>query len=459
MARFDYDLFVIGAGSGGMRAARASAAYGAKVVIAEDNRVGGTCVIRGCVPKKLLVYGAHVREEIEDAAGYGWTIENASFDWPTLIANKDREIARLEAVYRDLLAASSVMLVEGRARLLDPHTVEIAGKQITADKILIANGAHPVRPEGFTPENSITSNEAFHLEKLPKRIAVLGGGYIAVEFAGIFNGLGSQVTQIYRGEQILRGFDDDLRHGLAAELRVKGIDLNLKTHVKRIEKAGNAWRLTLDDDSDLEIDRIMCATGRVPNTADLGAEAAGVALGDGGAVKVDAFSQTSQPNIYAIGDVTNRLNLTPVAIREAMAFADTVFGGRPWAMDHDTVASAVFSQPPIGTVGLTETAARRRFGALDIYKASFRPMKHTLSRRKERTVMKLVVERSTQRVRGAHMLGVDAPEIIQSLAVAVKMGATKQQFDEAVAVHPTAAEEFVTMRSKEPEPAGVKAAS
>jgi glutathione reductase (NADPH) len=453
MAGYDYDLFVIGAGSGGVRAARVSSAYGARVAIAEDYRVGGTCVIRGCVPKKLLVYAAHVREEIEDAAGYGWTIESANFDWPTLIANKDREIARLEAVYRDLLASSKVTLVEGRAQLVDPHTVAIAGKRISAETILIANGAHPVRPEGYTAENSITSNEALQLEKLPRRIAVIGGGYIAVEFAGIFNGLGSEVTLAYRGDQILRGFDDDLRHGLANELKHKGIRLSLKARHTGIEKAKHGFRLAMSDGNDHDVDTILCATGRIPNTRDLGAEAAGVQLDEIGAVKVDAYSRSSQPNIYAIGDVTNRLNLTPVAIREAMAFADTVFGNKPWAMDHSIVASAVFSQPPIGTVGLSEADARKRHGALDIYKAGFRPMKYTLSGRKERTLVKLVVERSTQRVLGAHMLGLDAPEIIQSLAVAVKMGATKQQFDEAVAVHPTAAEEFVTLRTKEPDPA------
>jgi glutathione reductase (NADPH) len=453
MAGYDYDLFVIGAGSGGVRAARVSSAYGAKVAIAEDYRVGGTCVIRGCVPKKLLVYAAHVSEEIEDAAGYGWTIERANFDWATLISNKDREIARLEAVYRDLLANSKVALVEGRARLVDPHTVTVGGNTITANTILIANGAHPVRPEGFTAENSITSNEALQLEALPKRIAVIGGGYIALEFAGIFHGLGSEVTLAYRGHQILRGFDDDLREGLAVELKRKGIQLSLNRRHTAIEKTPHGYRLVMTDGHEYEVDTIMCATGRVPNTRDLGAKEAGIALDHIGAVKVDAYSRTSQPNIYAIGDVTNRLNLTPVAIREAMAFSDTVFGNRPWAMDHSTVASAVFSQPPIGTVGLTEATARERHGALDIYKAGFRPMKYTLSGRKERTLVKLVVERSTQRVLGAHMLGLDAPEIIQSLAVAVKMGATKQQFDEAVAVHPTAAEEFVTLRTKEPDPA------
>ncbi len=453
MAGYDYDLFVIGAGSGGVRAARVSAAYGAKVAIAEDYRVGGTCVIRGCVPKKLLVYASHVREEMEDAAGYGWTIEGVRFDWPALIANKDREIARLESVYRDLLASSKVALAEGRARLVDAHTVAVAGRNITAETILIANGAHPVRPEGYTAENSITSNEAFQLKRLPRRILIVGGGYIAVEFACIFHGLGSEVTLAYRGEQILRGFDDDLREGLATELKRKGIRLSLKVRHTGIDNTREGYRVSMSDGSSHDVDTIMCATGRVPNTRDLGTGAAGVALDGNGAVQVDAYSRTSQPNIYAIGDVTNRLNLTPVAIREAMAFADTVYGGKPWAMDHRTVASAVFSQPPIGTVGLTEAQARQRHGALDIYKAGFRPMKYTLSGRKERTLVKLVVDRASQRVLGAHMLGLDAPEIIQSLAVAVKMGATKQQFDEAVAVHPTAAEEFVTLRTKEPEPA------
>jgi glutathione reductase (NADPH) len=452
MATYDFDLFVIGAGSGGVRAARLAAGYGARVVIAEDYRIGGTCVIRGCVPKKLLVYAAHVREEIEDAAGYGWAIPEAKFDWPTLVANKDREIARLEAAYRKLLASAKVEIIEGRACLLDHHALQICGRRITADKILIATGAHPVRLPGYDGANSITSNEAFQLERLPERIAIIGGGYIAVEFAGIFNGLGSRVSLLYRGDQILRGFDDDLRYGLAKELSAKGIDLKLHAVVHGIEATGKSWRLSLGDGSRLEVDRVMVATGRRPTTQDLAAEAAGVELAHHGAVKVDAYSKTSRDNIYAIGDVTDRLNLTPVAIREAVAFADTVYGDHPWAMDYETVASAVFSQPPIGTVGLTEEAARRRHGTIEVYKSSFRPMKHTLSGRDERTLMKLVVDRVSQRVLGAHMLGPDAPEIIQAIAIAVKMGATKQQFDEAVAIHPTAAEEFVTMRIKEPEP-------
>ena len=452
MASYDFDLFVIGAGSGGVRAARLAAGYGARVAIAEDYRIGGTCVIRGCVPKKLLVYAAHVREEIEDAAGYGWTIPGPKFDWPTLIAQKDREIARLEAAYRKLLAGAGVEIIEGRVRFLDHHTLEVAKRRITADKILIATGAHPIRLPGYDSANSITSDEAFHLERLPERIAIVGGGYIAVEFAGIFNGLGSRVSLLYRGDQILRGFDDDLRHGLANELSRKGIDLRLHAVVHGVEASGKCWRLSLGDGRRIDVDRVMLATGRRPTTQELGAEAAGVELAHHGAVKVDAYSKTSRDNIYAIGDVTDRLNLTPVAIREAVAFADTVFGQHPWAMDHETVASAVFSQPPIGAVGLTEAAARQRHGAIDVYKSSFRPMKHTLSGRDEKTLMKLVVDRSSQRVLGAHMLGPDAPEIIQALAIAVKMGATKQQFDEAVAVHPTAAEEFVTMRFKEPEP-------
>jgi glutathione reductase (NADPH) len=452
MPRYDYDLFIIGAGSGGVRAARVAAGYGARVAIAEESRVGGTCVIRGCVPKKLLVYGSHVREEIEDARAYGWTVEAARFDWPTLIANKDREIDRLNGIYKKLLADPGVRLIESRAMLADPHTIEIGGRRITAETILIATGAWPVMPKEPGAELGITSNEAFHLPQLPKRIIVAGGGYIAVEFAGIFNGLGSKVTQLYRGEQILRGFDDDIRSTLAAEMRKKGIDLRVGTIIRHTEKIGDVLRATLSDGSTLEVDHIMYAIGRKPHTANMGLEAVGVALGADDAVMVNEYSQSKQPHIYAIGDCTNRLNLTPVAIREGQAFADTVFGKRPTAVDHHGVPSAVFSQPPVGTVGMTEAFARLDCGAVDIYRTSFRPLKHTLTGREERTMMKLVVERATQRVVGAHMVGADAPEIIQAIAIAVKLGATKQQFDQTVAIHPTAAEEFVTLRTALPEP-------
>ncbi len=453
MSEFDFDLFVIGAGSGGVRASRMSAGYGAKVAIAEESRVGGTCVIRGCVPKKLLVYASHFHEDFADAAGYGWSIDEARFDWPTLIANKDREIDRLNAIYKKLLAGSHVELIEQRAVLRDRHTVEVGGKRVTAKHILIAAGGWPHKPDLPGIEHAITSNEAFHLPQLPHRVVVVGGGYIAVEFAGIFNGLGAKVTQLYRGPQILRGFDDDLRHFLAGEIAKKGIDLRLNSDVAAIDQTDAGYRVTLQDGSTVMTDCILYATGRYPKTDGLGLEAAGVEIGADGAVKVDAYSRTTADNIYAIGDCTNRVNLTPVAIKEGMAFADTVYGNKPWAMDHATIASAVFSQPPLGSVGLTEAEARRQYGALDIYKASFKPLKHTLSGRDERTLMKLVVDRASQVVLGAHMVGLDAPEIIQSVAIAVKMRATKAQFDQTVAVHPTAAEEFVTMRVPEPDPA------
>ena len=452
MSQFDVDLFVIGAGSGGVRASRMASGYGAKVAIAEESRVGGTCVIRGCVPKKLLVYAAHFHEDFADAAGYGWTIDEAHFDWATLIANKDHEIDRLNGIYKKLLAGSNVELIEQRAVLRDRHTVEVGGRRITARHILVAVGGWPQKPDLPGIEHAITSNEAFHLSRLPDRVVVVGGGYIAVEFAGIFNGLGAQVTQLYRGPQILRGFDEEVRHFLAAELGKKGIDLRLNSDVASIDKTASGYRLTLLDGSTLEADCILYATGRRPKTDGLGLEAAGVEIGTDSAVKVDAYSRTNVDNIYAIGDCTNRVNLTPVAIKEGMAFADTVFGNKPWPMDHATIASAVFSQPPVGAVGLTEAAARQQYGAVDIYKASFKPLKHTLSGRDERTLMKLVVDRASQVVLGAHMVGLDAPEIIQAIAIAVKMRATKAQFDQTVAVHPTAAEEFVTMRVPEPDP-------
>jgi glutathione reductase (NADPH) len=447
MVSYDFDLFVIGGGSGGVRGARMAAASGARVAVAEEYRYGGTCVIRGCVPKKLMVYASHFHEDFADAAGFGWSLGETAFDWPALITAKDREIGRLEAVYERLLAAAGVTALCGHARLLDDHRVGVGGQTFSAETILIATGGHPVFPPGHGWEHAVSSNEAFHLERLPERILVYGGGYIAVEFAGIFNGLGARVTQVYRGPQILRGFDDDVRDTLAGELVKKGIVLQVETTIDRIEKTDHGLAVHLSDGETVETDLLLAATGRRPNTGNLGLEAAGVELDAAGAVKVDGYSRSSRANIYAVGDVTDRIALTPVAIQEAMAFVDTVYLGRPRRMDHENVASAVFSQPPVGTVGLTEAEARDRHGALDIYRSSFRPMKHTLSGRDEKTMMKLIVERAGQKVVGAHMVGLDAPEIIQGIAVAIKAGATKAAFDATVGIHPTAAEEFVTMRA------------
>jgi glutathione reductase (NADPH) len=451
LTQFDYDLFVIGAGSGGVRAARVAAGFGARVAVAEADRPGGTCVIRGCVPKKLLVYAAHFREELEDAAAYGWTAD-ATFSWPTLIANKDREIARLEDIYRTLLKSAGASLYEGRATLVDPHTVEIAARRYTARHVLVATGGRPVRPEIPGAEFAITSDEAFQLAELPRRVLIVGGGYIGVEFGGIFHGLGAEVTIAYRGEQILRGFDDDVRHHLHDELVRKGFDVRLQCDLRTIERRGDgslaATIVTAGAPQQLELDAVMFATGRQPDTAGLGLEAAGVRIDANGAVIVDEYSRSSVPNIHAVGDVTNRVALTPVAIREGAAVATTLFGGRPVAMDHRDVPHAVFSQPPVGTVGLSEAEASTAYAAVNVYTATFRPLKYTLSGRNERTLVKLVVDAASQRVVGAHMVGPDAPEIIQGIAIAVKAGLTKEQFDATVAVHPTAAEEFVTLRDK-----------
>lgn len=447
MSQFDYDLFVIGAGSGGVRAARIAAGYGAKVAIAEESRVGGTCVIRGCVPKRLLSYAAHFHEDFEDSRNYGWTVGKSTFDWPTLIASKDREIDRLNGIYKKLLVESNVELIEARARLSDRHTIEIGSRSVTAKNILVAVGGWPERPRIPGAEHGITSNEVFHLPALPREVVIVGGGYIAVEFAGIFNGLGSKVTQLYRGEQILRGFDDDVRHFLAAETGKKGILIHNRAEVLRIEADGGEKLVTLADGSTIGCGLVLFATGRRAKTSGMGLVEAGVALRDSGAVAVDAESMTSTGNIHAIGDCTDRINLTPVAIREGHAYADSVFGGRRWSVDHATIASAVFCHPPVGVVGLSEGTARKAGRELDIYRADFRPLKHTISGRDERTLMKLVVDRESQVVLGAHMVGVDAPEIIQAIAIAVKMRATKAQFDAAIAIHPTAAEEFVTMRT------------
>ncbi len=452
MPNYDFDLFTIGAGSGGVASSRRAGSYGAKVAICEDSRVGGTCVIRGCVPKKLLVYGAQFADAFADAAGFGWHVAPPVHDWPALISAKDAEISRLEGIYRKLLADSGVRLIEGRGRLVAPHTVEVNGKRHTAERILIATGAHPVMPAIPGIEHVISSNEALDLPRLPRRIVIVGGGYIAVEFAGIFSGLGAEVTLVIRGEELLNGFDDDVRVTLAQELRNRGIEIRSRTAIARIDKLGSGYALRTQAGDELSADLVMYATGRRPNTRGLGLAEAGVACDDKGAVVVDEWSQTSVPEIYAVGDVTDRLNLTPVAIAEGRALAETLFNRNPMKIDHQNVPTSVFSQPPVGAVGLTERRARQLHGAVDIYRTRFRPMKHTLSGREERTMMKLVVDRLTDRVLGCHMVGADAPEIIQGIAIAVKCGATKRQFDQTIGIHPTAAEEFVTMRDKVPQP-------
>ncbi len=459
MAKHDYDLFVIGGGSGGVRGARMAAGTGARVAIAEEYRYGGTCVIRGCVPKKLFSYAAHFHEDFEDAAGFGWQVGARSFDWSRLIANKDKEIARLEGIYRRLLADAGVEALDGRARLLDAHRVQIGEKVVSAETILIATGGAPSLPPGPGWEHAVTSNECFHLERLPARVVVCGGGYIAVEFAGIFNGLGSRVTQVYRGPRVLRGFDEDVRETLSEEMAKKGITFAFERTIDAIEKKSDgSLTLTLSDGTSLDCDLLMAATGRRPNTTDLGLEAAVVAVSETGAVKVDDFSQSSQPNIYAVGDVTDRIALTPVAIAEAMAFVDTLYRGTPRAMNHADVPSAVFSHPPVSTVGLSESEAWAVHGALDLYRSSFRPLKHSLSGRNEKTMMKMIVARESQKVVGVHVVGLDAPEIVQGVAVAIKAGATKADFDATVGIHPTAAEELVTLRQPLPEPEEAEAA-
>jgi len=448
MSEFDVDLFVIGAGSGGVRAGRIAAQHGARVMVAEEDRVGGTCVIRGCVPKKLLVYASQFSEAFEDAAGYGWTVGETSFDWPTLIAAKDKEIQRLSDIYVRNLERAGATLVRQRAEFEDAHTVRLSdGSRVRAKTILIATGARAYRDPALPgAELAITSNEAFHLAELPKRIVIVGAGYIAVEFAGIFNGLGSEVTLVHRGPSILRGFDGEVAHMLTDEMTAKGVRFVLGEMPERIERRDNGLVLVTDKGSVCAADQVMLATGRRPNTDTLGLDKAGVAVDGAGAVIVDKFSQSNVPSIYAVGDVTNRINLTPVAIREGHAFADTVFGGREVAVDHADVPTAVFSQPEIGTVGLTEEKAIELYDSVDVYRTRFRPMKHILSGREERTLMKLVVEASTDRVLGAHILGPDAGEMAQLLGIAIKMRATKRDFDATMAVHPTAAEEIVTMR-------------
>ena len=451
MSRYDFDLFVIGAGSGGVRGARVSAQMGARVAIAEQNGFGGTCVLRGCIPKKLMVYASAFPEEFEDARAYGWTVDTPRFDWAAFIANKDQEIARISRVYRTLLEQSGVNIFHERAAVKDAHTIHLqdSNKDITAETLLVATGGYPSRQTGSEgAECCITSDDAFHLKQLPKHIVIVGGGYIALEFAHIFHGLGSQVTLVYRGTKVLRGFDEDLRDQLRASLQTKGIRLMLETGFRRCERTATGISAITLDGEEIEADHVMLAIGRLPSTRGLGLENAGVTLRPSGRVDVDAYSRSSVPNIYAIGDVTGRVELTPVAIHEAMCFAKTVYGGQPTASDHELVPTAVFTRPEIGTAGMTEERALARGYTIDIYKSSFRPLKNTISHRAERMFMKLVVCTETQQVLGCHIFGPDAGEMIQLVAIALKMGATKAQFDATIAVHPTMAEELVTMRTK-----------
>ena len=456
MPEYDYDLFVIGAGSGGVRAARLTALGGKRVAIAEEFRVGGTCVIRGCVPKKFMVMASDFAHQFKTAEGYGWTVE-ASFDWPTFLQTKDVEIARLSGIYVANLGKAGVDLIHGRAVLKDAHTVEVTHRDggesqtITAEKMLIATGGRPWMPADLPGvDHAITSQEAFHLPELPRRILIAGGGYIAVEFAGIFAGLGVETTLIYRGPNILRGFDDDVRAHLAGEIEKRGIKVILGCQHAAIEKTATGLVNRLENGMEIETDVIMFATGRVPHVKDLGLETAGVALNDKGAIQVDTLSKTTADNIWAIGDVTDRMNLTPVAIREAVAFHETVFKNNPQHFDYDGVATAVFSQPPVGTVGLSESEARHSCpGALDVYVSRFRPMKYAFTGSDEWMLMKLVVDAESQKVIGVHIVGPEAPEMIQLAAIAVKAGLTKAQWDATCAVHPTMAEELVTLKEKQ----------
>jgi len=448
---FDVDFFVIGAGSGGVRAARIAAGHGAKTLVAEESRIGGTCVIRGCIPKKLYVYASRFADDFRDAAAFGWNVGEPRFDWPTLVAAKEKEITRLSDAYRDNLARSGAKLIEQRAIVVDPHTVRLAdSSEISARHILIACGSRPVMPAGVEGlEHAITSNEIFDLEAFPRRLLVVGGGYIAVEFASLFQRLGAAVTQVMRGPNILRGFDDDMRNGMRDAMAKAGVAFRFGSLPTRIEKGPDgALRVTLSDGAAIEADQVLIATGRLPDTRGLGLEAAGVELSAAhGAVKVDENLTSNVPSIHAIGDATHRVDLTPVAIREGHALADRLFGPGAAPIRYDTIASTVFGTPELGAVGLTERAALGRFPRVDIYKTNFRPLKATVSGAPERTIMKLIVDGATQRVVGAHILGGEAGEMIQLVAVAMTMGATKADFDATVAVHPTAAEELVTMRS------------
>jgi glutathione reductase (NADPH) len=454
MSKYDYDLITIGAGSGGVRASRLSGKYGGKVAVIEESRYGGTCVIRGCVPKKLLVIGSHFAQTFEDAVGFGWSVQGATHDWGAMIAAKDKELDRLEGVYRRILRDSGVTTIDGRGVIADPHTVEVNGKRMTAEKILVAVGGWPSVPDFPGKEHVITSNEALDLKARPQRVVIVGGGYIAVEFAGIFNALGSDVTLVIRSGQVLRGFDQDVRATLAEELEKTGIKIRRDCIIRSVEKSGEAYSVMFDQGDEIMADCVMYATGRTPNTATLGLKEIGVKMNKKGAVQVDEWNRSSVESIFAVGDVTDRVNLTPVAINEGRVFAETFFNKNPMTLDYSNIASAVFSQPPVSVVGMTEEEARKS-QKVRLFISRFKPMKHTLSGRDERTMMKLVVDKATDKVLGCHMVGEDAPEIIQGLAVALKCGATKAQFDATVGIHPTAAEEFVTMRDPVPDKADV----
>ena len=445
---YDYDLFVIGAGSGGVRAARVAAAHGAKVAVAEEYRVGGTCVIRGCVPKKLLVYGAHFAEDLKDARHFGWQVGDCGFDWPTLRDNVLAEVDRLNVAYRTTLESHHVEIIEQRATVTGPNSVRLAdGTEKTAERILIAVGAHPAIPPGEGHEHGITSNEAFHLPEIPKRVLIAGAGYIANEFAGIFHQLGSHVIIVNRTQEILRGYDLQIRDRLLQISMMKGLEFRFDAAFEGITKNDDGClTVAMSNHEPVTVDLVMFATGRLPNTAGLGLDSAGVELDDKGAVKVNEDNQSTCPSIYAVGDVTNRIQLTPVAIREGQAFADTIYGGKPTRVDYDCVPSAVFSHPPIGAVGMTESEARQKLGSVKVYSSDFRPMKNVLAGRQERALYKMVCDGETDRVVGIHLIGPDAPEILQAAAVCVKAGLTKAQFDATVALHPSMAEELVLLR-------------
>ncbi len=446
MAQYDYDLFVIGAGSGGVRAARMAAGFGARVAVAEDRYMGGTCVNVGCVPKKLYVYASEFRHAFEDARGFGWDSKVPAFDWETLRDNKKTEISRLNAIYDRLLDGAGAEVIEARASIAGPHEVRVGNRTVTSERILIATGGWPFVPPIPGAELAITSNEIFDLEHFPQRLVVVGGGYIATEFAGIFHGLGAKVTQLYRGPLFLRGFDDDVRQHLAQEMRKDGVDLRFEVDVTRLSRGTDGIDVTLADGSTLAADAVLYATGRKPHLEGLGLENIDVKLTENGAIAVDEHFQTSQPGVFALGDVIGGMELTPVALGEGMAFARREFNAMNAAVEYDFIPTAVFSQPNIGTVGFTEAEARAEFGEITLYKSTFRPMKHTLGGRDEKTFMKLIVDQASDRVVGVHMVGPDAGEIVQGIAIALKAGATKAQFDSTIGIHPTAAEEFVTMR-------------